>query len=436
MGVEESKIVMEVFEDLAKSTQLNYKATLKQFLEFANSKEGLSKAISIGDLVELAKTDVKGIQDLIDLFYKWLQNEQVEGYQLRGKKMRESSANQRAYGYMRGFFVNVGIGFERKWKKKIPTIDRNSRATKKDAVYTFYDVDEEAGEIRFNRELMQQFLANLKLRDVSITLALLSSSQDTIDLFKLKVGDMREQKSKGRFFWEGNRVKTKILFRTFFSKEATRLVRKYLDQEREGAGDEEPLFVCNAYEQTKLHGKTVREKIGTKRMTGTNLGYVYRDAARRMGMKWDAGEHNPLRPKRLRHLFRTACDTVNMPELYTNCYMGHKNSQGQDYSEIPRAVLELQYIKVEPFITVYGEVEEALEIKQDIRKLENRILSLNRDIEEQKRTINDLSKLMEGKVEEITRKYLEKWLNEYTEELEQARIDFTRRYREEVKQKK
>lgn len=432
MAIEESEVVQEVFDGLAKSTKLNYKTSLKQFLEFANSREEVS--FSIDDLVELAKRDVKAVQNLIDLFYEWLQGLPVEGYKPRvdkkGKKktMRESSANQRAYGYLRGFFVNVGVGFERKWKRKIPTIDRSSRATKKDEVYTFYDVDEEAGEIRFNREQMQQFLANLKLRDVSITLALLSSSQDTIDLFKLNVGDMREQKGRNRFFWEGNRVKTGILFRTFFSKEATRLIWKYLEQEREGAGDEEPLFICDMYEQTKIKGKTVREKVGTKRMTGTNLGYVYRDAARRMGMKWEKGEQNPLRPKRMRHLFRTACDTVKMSELYTNAYMGHKNNQGQDYSEIPRAVLELQYLKVEPFITVYGEVEESLEIKQDIQSLRADLDSFMRNF-----TKN---------VEIVARDLFDKWLREQYEadrvalkELQEWREDFTRRYREEAKQK-
>lgn len=197
MGVEKSKVVLEVFDGLAKNTQLNYLATLRQFLEFANSKEEAS--FSIDDLVVLAKSDVKEIQTLMDNFYKWLQGLPVDGYRPRNKRMRESSANQRAYGYLRGFFVNVGVGFTRKWKRKIPKIDRSNRATKKDEIYSFYDFDEETKTIQFNRERMQQFLTNLKLRDVAITLALLSSSQDTIDLFKLNVGDFRQQKDKPKF---------------------------------------------------------------------------------------------------------------------------------------------------------------------------------------------------------------------------------------------
>jgi len=61
-------------------------------------------------------------------------------------------------------------------------------------------------------------------------------------------------------------------------------------------------------------------------------------------------------------------------------------------------VLELEYLRVEPFLTVYGEVEESLEIKEDVRKLEARIADLNKEIEEQKRTINDLSRFMESRV--------------------------------------
>jgi len=61
---------------------------------------------------------------------------------------------------------------------------------------------------------------------------------------------------------------------------------------------------------------------------------------------------------------------INLTELYTNAFTGHKNHQGQDYSELSKAKLELEYLRVEPFLTVYGEVEESIEIKQDVRTTE------------------------------------------------------------------
>lgn len=94
MRVAESKVVSEVLEDLAESTQHNYKTALKQFLKFVNSKEGLSKGISIDDLIAEAKKDVKKTQERIDLFYRWLQNIKVDGYSPREKRVRSSSAHQ------------------------------------------------------------------------------------------------------------------------------------------------------------------------------------------------------------------------------------------------------------------------------------------------------------------------------------------------------
>ncbi len=116
--------------------------------------------------------------------------------------------------------------------------------------------------------------------------------------------------------------------------------------------------------------------------------------------------------------------------------MGHANSEGQNYSELSRAKLELEYLRVEPFLTVYGEVEESLEIKEDVKKLERRILDLNR-------TIDDLQITLNGKVERITQKFLEKEIEKQLEEdrkrmkvLEEWRKEFTKRIREDAKQKK
>jgi len=43
--MEKSQFVQEVLEGLSKNTQLNYKASLRQFLRFVNSKEGLSEEV-------------------------------------------------------------------------------------------------------------------------------------------------------------------------------------------------------------------------------------------------------------------------------------------------------------------------------------------------------------------------------------------------------
>jgi hypothetical protein len=174
LELDQSFCVKEVLDGLSEDTKRNYKASLRQFLRFVNSKKGVNREVSIDELVTEAKADVGKIEELLDLFYDWLQNKEIKGYLQRGKRMKESSANQRAYGYLRGFFANLDVAFERKWTRRIPKVEQPKQAIKKDRVYTFYDIDEKTKTIRFNRELMQQFLANHKLRDVAITVALLS----------------------------------------------------------------------------------------------------------------------------------------------------------------------------------------------------------------------------------------------------------------------
>jgi hypothetical protein len=221
----ESPYVKDALDGLTQNTISNYNVTLRQFLSFVNSKKDTHQKITIDVLINEAKADITKTEEKIDLFFSWLMGKEITGYSQRGKGMRESSAHMRAYGYLRGFFANLDIPFERKWTRNIPKIKRHRQAIKKDSVYTFFDVDERTKSIHFNRELMQQFLANLKLRDITITLALLSSSQDSADLFALSINDITQQKGKSRIFWEGTRRKTAVPFRTFFSKEAQFMVQ-------------------------------------------------------------------------------------------------------------------------------------------------------------------------------------------------------------------
>ena len=46
MEIEESKIVEEALEGLTENTRMNCKTSLKQFLKFVNSKEGLTSSMN------------------------------------------------------------------------------------------------------------------------------------------------------------------------------------------------------------------------------------------------------------------------------------------------------------------------------------------------------------------------------------------------------
>ena len=67
------------------------------------------------------------------------------------------------------------------------------------------------------------------------------------------------------------------------------------------------------------------------------------------------------------------------------------------YSELDRSTSELEYLRVEPFTTVYGEIEEALETKEEVAELKSTVDVLNRRLDEQKRTLDSLQEFMDAR---------------------------------------
>jgi hypothetical protein len=388
-------------EHLAKSTKQCYVKTLKRFVN-----DFLNKSMTIEEVLAEARRDATKTQQRIDAFYKWLREKPT---------IRESSAYVLAYGYLRGFFTNNDIAFQRKWSKSHAKKDTESESIiHDDKNYSFFTADEETQTVQFNSDAMRNFLANLSLRDQAITLALLSSGQDSGDLFNLNIGDVKQQTKNGRIYWASKRNKTAIPFKTFISREATKLTCRYVEQERVGAKDGDPLFVFTTR-------KKDQEKATEERMTSDYLGWVYRDVARKMKIEWKEDEANPLRPKRMRHLFRTACDTAGLQEIYANAFMGHKNHMGMKYSEIAPAILEVQYMRVEPYLTVFSATgSEYQKTREEITNLKTTVDVLNKRLEEQRKTLDSLQAVMDKRVEEITRKLVEKWLKETYEEWNKA----------------
>jgi len=130
---------------------------------------------------------------------------------------------------------------------------------------------------------------------------MISTGQDSGDVLGLNIGFVTSHVNKSRLYWEGQRNKTYEEFRTFFSKEATEYVRKYVEQERKGASNDEPIFIRGNW--TKA-GEEESDK--PKPMTARNLGLNYFTAAEKMGII-NGYTQNPLRPKRMRSVFSSAC---------------------------------------------------------------------------------------------------------------------------------
>lgn len=400
---------------MSKHTKTNYLAALKLYNEFVNNKEGILKQITPDDLIVEARSDAEKAKEQIRLFFLWLQGQPIPNYKPRSKSMRQTSAFIRAYSQVRGFYTNNGIIFG-KWKT--PNIaDMKKEAIENDVTVPFFKY--EGRKVYLDRAILKQFLANLKLRDQSIFLCMLSSSQDSGDLFSLSVGDIRKQEKRDRFFWEAQRGKTQVRFKTFFSIEATNFVRRYIDQERSEADNRDPLFVYNS--RRKGQTRAVEEC-----MTSNWLGSVFRRVARKMGLPVGNGFQNVFRPKRLRHVFRTAFTHAHVDEGYIHAFMGHRSSISQDYLGKDLTTLEIEYSRAEPLLTVYGiaGTEELEKIQNELSEWKGKVADLNDKFDA-------LTAKFEEKVLEIEQKF-----NQRLDDFNAERQSFVEEEKENVKIKK
>ena len=80
-------------EGHSKATRPRTKLSIRDYTTFANSRESLTKEITPDDLIEEARKDVALAQKRLEKYYFWLQGEPIEGYRLRKKPIKSSSAS-------------------------------------------------------------------------------------------------------------------------------------------------------------------------------------------------------------------------------------------------------------------------------------------------------------------------------------------------------
>jgi integrase len=253
-------------------------------------------------------------------------------------------------GFVRGFYTHNNIVFPKKYgvpKRKV------SKVAQRDAKTVIYDYDEENEKTVFHNGTLQHFVQNLSFRDQTIALCLLSTGADATDLLKLNIEFVKDGRGKisdkKRFLWHSNREKTSIPFKVYFSEEATEFLKRYVEQERAGAEDKEPLFVT---EDVGLHARD-NGKEKSERMDAHLLSISFRNAAKKMGYT-KKRKQNPFRPKRFRHLFRTACGNAGIDNGYIEAFMGHSTSISASYLEKGNGTFLQEHVKVEPYLTVFG----------------------------------------------------------------------------------
>jgi hypothetical protein len=257
----------------------------------------------------------------------------------------------------------------------------------------FYKYNAQKDEIEFQNGNLQHFIQNLSFRDQTIALCLLSSGADATDILNLKVIFVKDGRGKvqdvERFFWNGNRAKTGQPFKTFFSKEATEFLKRYVEQERANASENELLFPKNNNEPLDAHA----------------LSMNFREAAKKMGYA-KKDEASPFRPKRMRHLFRTACAIAEIDPEYTKAFMGHALNVSGGYLEQNSSIFEKLYVKIEPFLQVFGTGEYKVnKVTKEVKQLRDdlsEVTQKNLKLEAKTTELKAKTEKMDAKIEDLT----------------------------------
>ena len=362
---------------LSMVTWKQYKNFMRHFLR------SLGWEFTPDDLIDEAQGDVnKAVNRVI-----WFKTHLLE----QGKSMNR--AITMANGGIQSFYSHNGVRLPRiTYRKETPKVVGS------DVDYSLYRYDEDTKKILFENGVLQQVVANLSFRDQVIVMCLLSTGQDSGDLFALNVGFVKRQNGN-RLWWAGDRNKTGEPFRTFFSTEATRFLRKYVETERKDADGGDPLFALDKRTYTRKNPETKEPETVTygDRINPHAFSMNLREAQSKLGMI-EKGKQAPFRAKRFRKLFRTACARAGIDEGYRLTFMGHSGNVSSGYLEKPPAILEAEYARIEPFLEVMKSTtsEDVDRINLDLSKTKEDLTKTMESLDGQKTRLINLYERLEN----------------------------------------
>lgn len=329
------------------------------------------------ELIEEALTDNENGEINLSAFFTLLKKQGID----------HNSAIVRSYGIIRGFYKHNKITTQG-WHtpKMIPKAIEQT-----DSDLPLFSMDQKTKKLDLNRPLFRRFLKELSARDEVIALCLISTGLDDGDLLKLTLGFVREQDpSHDRIFLSNFRSKTMEAVKVFFSKEATKRLREYVRKERADGKDSDSIFVTSLTERKKQFQRKYHRDYSNMDyellppaafLRAETLATNFRHAAERIGTTLQKDKQSPLRPKRLRKVFKDACQAGRIGDDMANIFMGKADRSNKVYLGKSREELEIYYEMLEPFVTVFSEKineDEILKLKLD---QEGQSANLKRQIE-------------------------------------------------------
>lgn len=322
------------------------------------------------ELIEEAIDDAEIGEERIDDFFQFLK-----------QLVSHNSARAVCYGTIQGFYSHNNVT-TKKWTS--PEI-HPSQVKSTDDNFPVWKYNEDEDDFDLNRVLFQDFFNRLNPTYRAVAYAMLGTGQDIGIILERNVGFVRNQDYRHkRLSLNDNRSKTSEIIDGFYSEEATNAARSIVAAERQDALDHEPLYIVSITQRKrdfrKIHGRAFRTDGLDQLPPGNRLdvGVVeaaFRRAQKAMGIKLIKGQQGPLRPKRLRKIFRTAAYFAGVGDDKARQLISQDagNSRSNVYIDTSREVQERQYMKVERRIWIFKEPELSAKEKEATKEIQRKL---------------------------------------------------------------
>jgi len=218
---------------------------------------------------------------------------------------------------------------------------------------------------------------------------------------------------------------------------ASKRLREYVRKERKDAIDSEPLLITTLPERKKAFRKKYGRSYQNQdldllpkgnRLNPESLAINFRHGAERLGLSLVKGQQSPLRPKRLRKIFESACTHAGVDPNIKDIFMGHAGRQSKTYEGKSREELEFYYEMVEPKINIHiEETSEAEELREKLKEIQNKESSKISNLEEKIIELHADNKAEIKEVREVLLDEIKEYLSTGATLME-IKEDGTRRY--------
>lgn len=415
-SVFEQKITWQDF-----ATVKNWKKQLKKHSKKKELSQSTWKIIGLyfPNFLKLSKkTPDKLIEE--SLIHPEMGEDQIDNYfDILKKVISHNSARVICYGSIRGFYSHNKIN-TKDWTNPL---SHPSQVKSTDDNFPLWKFNENDDCFELNRKLFQDFFNRLNPTYRAIAYALIGTGQDIGVILDRNVGFVRNQDYKHkRLSLNDNRSKTGEIIDGFYSIEATDSARNIVVSDRQNTEDNDPLYVSSIAQRKREFSKEYGRKFRNdgidvlpfaKRLEIGSIETGFRKAQKAMGIKLVKGQQSPLRPKRLRKIFRTAIDFAGLGDDKARQLLGQKtgNRSSGVYLETTREIQERDYMKVERLIWIFKEPELSVKERETTKEIRKQLEIEKQSKEEMKKDMdakfNSIKIMINSKMNDFAKLFLE-----------------------------